>query len=61
MWCVAALLVFSVLYALYRQFRTAPAVGRTALTTRRLAVWVLAIGAADFVVWLRWSYSSGSF
>jgi hypothetical protein len=54
MWFVAAFLVCSVVYALYRQFRTAPTLGPTALTTQRLAVWVLAIGAADFAVWLRW-------
>lgn len=58
MWFVAAILVFSVAYAVLRTRRPAPA-GAT-LRVRHLLLVAVSITVLDLLTWLRWGYLSDS-
>lgn len=55
MWFVVALLVFSLVYAVWRGVRPARSAGDV-LAARVLVMVALAIAAVDFATWLRWPY-----
>jgi hypothetical protein len=59
MWFVAAILVYSLLYAALRALRPAPDPGAT-LRVRHLVAIAAAIAVLDVVTWLRWGYLSDS-
>jgi surface polysaccharide O-acyltransferase-like enzyme len=61
MWFVAALLVFSLGYAVLRWFRPAPRARRPARPGVLLAAAALTIAVASFAVWQVWPWNSSAF
>jgi surface polysaccharide O-acyltransferase-like enzyme len=58
MWFVAALLVFSLVYAALRRIRPAPQVRRPPRLGRLLVTAALTIGVSSFVVWQVWPWNA---
>ena len=59
-WFLAALLCFSLGYGGFRRLRPAHPPALRPLRMSLLIGWMLAIAAADFLVWLRWSHTEVS-
>ena len=59
-WFLLALLTFSLLYGGFRLLRPAHPWAPRPLRMSVLITWALAIGAADFLVWLHWGYHEPS-
>ena len=59
-WFLVALLTFSLLYGVFRWLRPPHQLTPRPLRMSVLIAWALAIGTANFLVWLHWGYAEPS-